>query len=803
MTNADSGESPTIFKDLLKSHRLRAKLTQEELSDSSGVSVRAISDMERGVAKGPRSQTVTALAAPLGLSEPELARLHKSARRGRAQPDNPTAVPFPAYALPADLDDLTGREHDLDALRALAEELRGANLRSGRVAVLSGPPGAGKTSLAVRAAHELAAGFPDGHLFLKLRGMSPEPRDPAAVLQTALRALGVDAQAIPAEPEQRAGLCQALLKDRAMLIVLDDAADEAQVRPLLIGGGRCLTLITARQMLVGLEGSRRLSLGVLDRDDAVALLTSIAGPRVTQEHTAALELVDLCDRLPLALRIAGNRLASRPAWSLSGLVEQLRDRNKRLTTLTAGSLSVRAVIELSYRQLSPAAAMAFRRLSLVPSADFSVGAAMALIDAAHEREVVDILEGLVDDSLLQVSDRDGRYQFHDLLAVFAAEQLAQEESEEAAEAAQRRLTDWLVGTAIAAFSYFQSGDFYPAGQVTGSPTETLSFSDRAGARRWLDVEADSWLSAARRSATHGGHQQLNELANTLPWFMDIGESMNAAYEVFELAVRSAVAIGSKHDEATHRINISFMHATVFGRPDAAIEAAREALEAAVAAGDPTNQGWAKVALMSGYLYTGTPPASTALLDEAARLFEEGDCQLGRQYVRIIRANYCHTAGLFADAALEFDACISDLRQQQPGTPTPGNDATHAHLLVRSAVNLATLNSFELAVSRCDEAFRLYDRWGSSIGKAQALRTSGTVQGRRGEHADARKRLTAALELFEKIGMLQCQADALCELADSADQLGDADTAREEREHALSLYEMLNSNKAAELRAKMG
>ncbi|RSN24797.1 XRE family transcriptional regulator [Amycolatopsis sp. WAC 01416] len=804
MKHAARGETATTFKALLKGYRVRADLTQEELAEGSGVSVRAISDMERGIAKSPQRRTIESLAAPLSLTDEELTDLQKVAKQSRTQPiAAPIAAPARIYEspmigiLPADVDDLTGREHDLEALRTLAAGLLGGRRRSGRIAVLSGPPGTGKTTLAVRTAHDLAADFPDGRLFLKLRGMSSEPNDPADVLHLILRSLGVDAVHIPADLEDRVSLCRSLLQERATLIVLDDAGDEAQVRPLLVGGPRCLTLITSRQMLVGLEGASRLNLDVLSEDDAVALLSTIVGPgRVTRERTAAIELAALCGRLPLALRIAGNRLASRPTWPLARLVDQLQDRSKRLTTLTAGDLNVRSVFELSYRQLTPTAAKVFRRLAVVPAADFSVGAAMTLIEAEEDDAAI-FLEELADASLLQTSPENGRYQFHDLLRVFATERLTQEETPEAVEAAENRLADWLVRTATAAARYF-----HPTDGASRPPVATSSFDDHSSAGRWLEAEMKNWLAAVKSVAARGDHRPVLDLAESMHWYSEIGGTASTWYEMFELAMNSAIAIGSKRDEAVHRNYLAWVQATLCDQSDEAAKMALRAWDAAVEAGDRREQGWARVYLSSAQLRDGNLATPPELFDDAVRLFEEADYPPGLHVARAMRATFWYRSGRLDDAAVEFDICVRYFKQGHGGSRTPVDDTTYAYLLLRSAQNLAALDSAELALAQCETALELFRRHGAAMGQGRALQDTGRFMRRQGDHANARRRLTEAVAVFERIGLTQSQIDTLCDRAALSDEMGDPVSARDDRERALALCDRLGRTEGTKIRDKL-
>ncbi|MER7865286.1 NB-ARC domain-containing protein [Amycolatopsis japonica] len=805
MTNAAQGEPAQTFKSLLKGYRVRAGLTQEELAAGAGISVRAISDMERGIAKSPQRRTIESLAVPLSLTDAELTDLQKVAKRSRTQPmaappSAPTGLYHPPLIgqLPLDVDDLAGREGDLDTLRVLAADLTKGNRRSGRVAVLSGPPGTGKTTLAVRAAYDLAAHFPDGRLFLQLRGMSPEPSNPADVLHLILRSLGIDAVRIPSELEDRMSLCRSLLQKRATLLVFDDAADEAQVRPLVVGGPRCLTLITSRHMLVGLEGADRLNLDVLDRDDSVALLTTILGEgRVSRERAAAIELAEMCGRLPLALRIAGNRLASRPTWPLARLVDQLRDQNRRLTTLTAGDLNVRSVFELSYRQLSLNAAAMFRRLSLVPAADFSVEAAMALLNVADEDDASIFLEELADASLLQTSPQNGRYQFHDLLRMFAKERLTCEEAEKDILAAERRLEYWLVRTATNAGRYFS-----PSNDTSPPPAATSSFDDHTSAGRWLEVELTSWLAAAKRLAARDEHQLVLDLAESMHWYSEIGGTASTWNDIFELALDSALKIGSKRDEAVHRNYLAWVLGTLSGRADDSIRMSQQALDAAIAAGDLREQGWARIYLANARMRDGDVSASPGLFDEAVQSFVEADYPVGLYVARTMRAVSNYESGRFEDAALEFEACVRHFKRLHEGRHSPVDDTSYAYLLLRSAQNLTALNSCDEALAQYEKALDLFYEHGAILGQARALQAIGKLMRQQGDHKSAYSRLAEGLTLFERIGLAQAQVDTLSDMAALSDELGDPASARSDRERALSLCDRLGRSAGSKLREKL-
>ncbi|MEN3359753.1 MAG: hypothetical protein V7637_3735 [Mycobacteriales bacterium] len=353
------------------------------------------------------------------------------------------AGPRPSL-LPPDLADVTGRDAAADRLRTL---LTGATGTAVPVAMLAGPAGIGKTTLAVHLAHQLRDQFPDGQLFVDLHGTGAAPAGPAEVLGRFLRALGVDAADLPFRLEERVELYRTLLADRRVLVVLDDAVGHGQVRPLLPGGPGCAVLVTSRRGLTGL-GTDLTRLDVLDRGAALELLGRIVGPdRVAAAPDAAAALVDLCGRLPLAIRIAGGRLAHRPHRPLDWLAERLADERLRLDELTLGDLAVRPRLAVGYRRLDPAGQRLLRRLALLDGLDFSVWVAAALLDvpAAQGEEV---LERLVEEQLVDVAGRQStctlRYRLSELVRAYARERADVEETAVGADAARNRvLAGWL------------------------------------------------------------------------------------------------------------------------------------------------------------------------------------------------------------------------------------------------------------------------------------------------------------------------------------------------------------------------
>ncbi|WP_410572589.1 BTAD domain-containing putative transcriptional regulator [Amycolatopsis sp. cmx-4-61] len=353
----------------------------------------------------------TTLIEELGV-EPgaEARRVHAAVLRGEDPvPRLPPSV-WPVCQLPPDIGDFTGRDAELAELTGVLGAGTGVP-----VAVLAGEPGAGKSTLAVRAAHRLRARFPDGQLYVPLAG-----REIGEVLADLLRALGVPGPAVPDDVRARAAVFRGRLTDRRVLVVLDDAVDPEHVRTLLPGTPGCAVLVTSRRRLSGLAGAHRLALGPLSGADAAELLNRLAGARVAREGADAERIITACARLPLALRIAGSRLAIRPHLRLGELADRLEDEVRRLDELTVSDLAVRSSIALSYEGLRPPAQRAFRLLGRCRLADLPAWAVTTLVDDPDEA-----VEELVEASLLEARGADGtgegRYRMHDLVRLYAAE----------------------------------------------------------------------------------------------------------------------------------------------------------------------------------------------------------------------------------------------------------------------------------------------------------------------------------------------------------------------------------------------
>ncbi|MFC6018216.1 tetratricopeptide repeat protein [Plantactinospora solaniradicis] len=424
------------FAVLLREHRLHRRLTQEELAERAEISSRSVREMERDHGRGPRPRTVEQLATALELTGDTREEfigagraLFWANRPGRAAGSGRSKLAVPTFSaprqLPADLPDFVARGDEVALLHQVLDPTSGA----ATLAVISGPAGVGKTALAVHVGHRLAPQFPDGQLYAALRDTSGQPVDPAEALGHLLRVLGADGSALPAGIDARAGLFRARLAGRRVLLVLDDAHGHRQVEAFMAPEGTSV-LVTSRLPLTGLPGVTTIDLRPLPTSSAVDLLCRVAGAdRVRTEPVAATEIVAACGGLPLAVRVAGARLAARPHWTVGTLSKRLADERRRLDELCYGDLAVRPGLQLAYRGLTPAAARAFALLGALNVPTFPGWPIATLLDSAPDVGAA-VLDELLDARLLDAlgPDRAGqpRYRFHEITRLFARERQREE-----------------------------------------------------------------------------------------------------------------------------------------------------------------------------------------------------------------------------------------------------------------------------------------------------------------------------------------------------------------------------------------
>jgi transcriptional regulator with XRE-family HTH domain len=495
------------FADLLRRHRNAAGLTQEALAERASLSVEAIGSLEAGRRQRPRTFTVRALADALHLSGDDR-ELFEAAARGPRAGTAPIAPIAAIRQLPPGINDFSGRGAEVRSLiEAITRAVDPIWSPAVAVAAVTGMGGIGKTALAVHVAHRVTGSFPDGQLYVDLRGFGPgEPMRPVEALGSLLRTLGAAEADLPADADQAAARYRSALAGRRFLVVLDNATDTAHVTPLLPGVVGSAVVVTSRRLLVGLPVVQHLSLDPLADDEAVDLLAQIVGPpRVTAEPAASLEVVRHCDGLPLAIRIAAARLATRPGWTVADLADRLGRESRRLDELTGDNLGVRASFAVSLAELARSpdpvdntAAEVFALLGLPDSSDLATRVAARLCDLPPDL-MEPALERLADVHLLE-SVRPSRYRLHDLLRLFSREEAARTFSVADRDAALSRALDLYVAMAWRADEL--AGTLPMSAEVVGPgwTDEAADVTQLEAALDWLDDERADIVAAVRRGA---------------------------------------------------------------------------------------------------------------------------------------------------------------------------------------------------------------------------------------------------------------------------------------------------------------
>jgi tetratricopeptide (TPR) repeat protein/DNA-binding winged helix-turn-helix (wHTH) protein len=444
-----------------------------------------------------------------------------------------------------------GRDAELEMLRDHLAPTGGRATTA--VVAIDGQPGVGKSALALNLAHGLAPEFPDGVLYVRLHGADSErvPRSAHQALSQLLTALGVHGSDVPSETEEASARYRTELAERRVLVVLDDAADAAQVRPLLPGGPGCAVLIPSRARLA-LPEALPFRLDLLSESHAIEMLDRLDGTgRVRRDPAAAAMIANACGRLPLAVQIAAARLGNRPSWTSADLAARLADEHRRLAELQLGELDVRACFELSYRSLDVAHRRLFRLLSLVETPDFTVAATAGLLDLGPggERLAEPMLERLLDEQLLEQSEPD-RYRFHDLLRLFAHERVEDEEPPEERAAVRLRALGWYLTVAERADSLLKPPTLHAAGDP--EPLAGLRLGNRQAALAWLESERANLVAVVRQAGDQDDPAVAAiawRLADTLFRFFDLRKYWVDWLAVCEPAVRAARRSGDRVAEA--------------------------------------------------------------------------------------------------------------------------------------------------------------------------------------------------------------------------------------------------------------
>jgi tetratricopeptide (TPR) repeat protein/transcriptional regulator with XRE-family HTH domain len=777
-------EQPGVssFAGLLRQLRAEVKLTQEELAEAASLSPRSISDLERGINRTARKDTASLLADVFGLAGPVRA-LFVAAARGRVPAAEVLAARKKAPAqtagvlagrllgldtaagparpvpreLPADVSGFTGRAAELTELDWLLPAVGPGTGAIGRpvvISAVSGTAGVGKTALAVRWAHRVQSEFPDGQLYVNLRGYDPDQPVPATeALAGFLRALGVTGADIPPEESERAARFRSAVAGKRLLVLLDNAASVEHVRPLLPGAATAMVVVTSRDSLAGLvarDGAHRIDLQLLAGAEAVALLRVLIGERADADPEATAALADRCARLPLALRVAAELAAARQDTPLATLAAELA-AEQPLERLDAGGDprgAVASVFSWSYRHLPVGAARMFRLLGQHPGPDWDRNAAAALAgtSASEAREMLGVLARA---HLIQPAGPD-RYGLHDLLRAYAAGLCAAHDDDETRRSALAGLFDYYLVACAAAMDVLAPAERHHRPDPPPADAAVPKLGDLAAARAWLDTELPTLTAIAGYTAGHGwpGHTLL--LAYTIHRYLYGGHDAEGL-TICGHALTAARACQDRAAEAhalTSLGNFHYRH----GRHQQAEDHHQRALALARDVGDRLAQARAlgNLAILHGR--RGDYDQAADYHRQALVLVRELGDPVGEANALTNLGNVYLRQGSYQEAA--------DLQGQAVGLL---REIGHRHgetLLTDLGESCYRLGRYQQATGHLDQALAVSREIGDRIAEAKALARLGQVchrQGRRDQAADYSQR---ALTLYRQIGHREGEAIAL-------------------------------------------
>lgn len=659
------------------------------------------------------------------------------------------SLPLPQM-LPPNTAHFTGRDSELDRLDALLDTDASAQPAAVVISAITGSAGIGKTALALHWAHRVQDRFPDGQLYVNLRGHDPGPPVvPGQALDSFLRVLNVSGEDIPRTVDAMAGLYRSLVAGRRMLVVLDNAATPEQVRPLLPASPSCMVLITSRSRLSGLvarDGALRITLDLLSPAEAITLLRTIIGSdRADHDPEATVELARRCTYLPLALRIAAERIVARPRVRVADLVNDLSIEQNQLDLLAADddvSTTVRGVFSWSYRALTRPAARVFRLLSLHPGADISEPAAAALTGTSRAtvRGQLDLLTGV---HLLEQADRD-RYRFHDLIRAYAAESVAAEESPEDRADGERRILDWYLHTGVAArHTLYPQLHALPVGTPPDG-CQPLTFTDRSDAVQWYDAEHDNLVAAIHHAADNCYDAITWQLPAVIAPFLILRSRWADQISVQQTAVAAAQRIGDKQGEFWSFLTLGEAHYLHLDRYDEAVSYLFQAMEAAQQIEDKWGQGSVYSDLGELALKRNQFEEAIAYLQRGLPLLLECNDKRGHAVTLIYLATAYRHQRQFAEALDTARQALTIFQSQNNRW--------------KEALGLSTIGAIyrdcqepDKAVSYLQDALIAYREVDDHHGTAETLNDLGEAFLQAGNVSHARAAWREALIVFDKLG----------------------------------------------------
>jgi tetratricopeptide (TPR) repeat protein/transcriptional regulator with XRE-family HTH domain len=786
---------------LVRQRRGAARLTQEQLSERSGLSVRAISDIERGIGR-PRRSSLVLLASALGLDASECNSLLAAAGQ-RPEPANPVpgaAAPTQNNAVAAG-DRLSAVPHQLPSitphfagraaeLMMLTRQLEDAVAARGTVVItaIGGMAGVGKSALAVHWAHEVVEQFPDGQLYVNLRGFGPghDTVGPEQAIRGFLEALQVPPGKIPVNPHAQAGLYRTLLAGKRMLIVLDNARDEDQVRPLLPAGPSCLTVVTSRRQMLGLvaaDAAHLVSLDVLSEAEARELLARRLGTGpVAAEPDVVTDLIALCGRLPLALAITAARAAAYPTRPLAGLARELREQRGRLAALDLGepATSVRAVFSWSCQNLDSAAARVFRLLSLHPGHDVTIPAAASLASVSVE-ESRDLLRELVRASLLS-EHAPGRFVCHDLLRVYASEQACAKSSEQERRSAFLGLSGYYFAAASAAMDVLFPAEKHRRPQSPAPALALPSVPTLDAGRDWLDTERANIVAVIAYAAANGWPDHAIQLAMILYRYLEAGGHNADAENAYACALQAARQTGDLTAQADSLRCLGTV-CVWQGRHQQAFDKLSSAQEIYRAIGDRLGQARTLNTMGSIDWWQGRQQQAADRIRQALAIYRA----IGERLYASIALN---NLGLVVQQQGHYESAVGHHKEALADFREIGDRHGEAQALNGLGMALRRLGRYPQAEDHLARALVMFRELGRRHGEADALQNIGGVLQDQARYQLAAEHYRQALVIIREMGDPLSEAQALNGLGEALCGSGALKMARAHHSYALTLADQV-------------